>query len=342
MDLRTLLETHLQDPETGWSMGTFGALAEFHQEAGEPVERDEPARLTRATSRGAIRLEPGAPARPVAYETLSSRSHRWGHGVALCLPEGEALMSRRSTVTELGPDTDAIRDRDRDGILFDMGLGATGAACRQVDFCVRTDAPELIETLRRATGQSIFAPGCAAMAAILEAHPNRVALTRLGRVEVYQPIGGPATGGKSPAGPHTHVLPKLLASGRTHSANTPIPDGLLPCAALYPANPVSTPLGRDKPFDAAQHEAFQALLESFGVAAYVATKRRLRAAIAAGREPSGFEVEGGRLARVAVRIALRQLDRDAAGEAERALIRLWRDAFDTSAVRQDPIEAEHG
>ena len=43
--------------------------------------------------------------------------------------------------------------------------------------------------------------------------PHRVFCCRMGRVEVYQPI--PAPDGKSPEGPHTHVLPRLLAHGRS-------------------------------------------------------------------------------------------------------------------------------
>ncbi len=46
-----------------------------------------------------------------------------------------------------------------------------------------------------------------AMAMILAANPHRVFLSRLGRIEVYQPIPPPS--GKSPQGPHTHVLPQL-------------------------------------------------------------------------------------------------------------------------------------
>jgi hypothetical protein len=48
---------------------------------------------------------------------------------------------------------------------------------------------------------------------------HRVFLSRVGRAEVYQAI--PLPDAKRPDGPHTHVLPKLLRAGRTHSANDP-------------------------------------------------------------------------------------------------------------------------
>ncbi len=76
------------------------------------------------------------------------------------------------------------------------------------------------------------------MAAILAAHPHRVALSRIGRVEVWQKIGGPDTGGVSLVGPHTHVLQKLLRARRRHLANMPIPGGLVPVVGFHPASPI--------------------------------------------------------------------------------------------------------
>lgn len=118
-------------------------------------------------------------------------------------------------LTELGPDDNAIRGIYRMGILFDMGLSLP-----QCDFCIRTTDPKLLAELRANAGRSLFEPDNPVMHTIFQTHPHRVALTNIGRVEVYQKIGGPDTGGVLPAGPHTHVLPKLLKTGRTHSANT--------------------------------------------------------------------------------------------------------------------------
>lgn len=56
--------------------------------------------------------------------------------------------------------------------------------------------------LRANAGRSRFDPGNPASDAMRRAYPHRVALTRIGRIEVFQEIGGPDTGGVSPAGPH--------------------------------------------------------------------------------------------------------------------------------------------
>jgi hypothetical protein len=328
MHLVDVVRRYLSDPAAGWSMGGFGDLAEFHHDADEAALLDQPDVLRRATSRGAIAIDPArlGLSRPVAYETPSAKPHRWNHGIALCLPSRDARRQARGMLTELGPDAAAVRPEDRRSILFDMGLGS-----EQCDFCIRTSDPELLEILRGRVGLSLFDAANPAMPAILRHHPHRVAVTHLGRIEVFQKIGGPDTGGVSPPGPHTHVLPKLLKSGRTHSANTPIPDGLTPCAYLHPGNPVVGPLGEDRSFDPALHAAFQTLLQAFGEDDLVDTKNRLVLCFKAGNEAQSFRMPDSRHHRSAARVALRQLacthDLSQNGELASRL-EIWRACFD--------------
>lgn len=342
MSLETLLRLHLSDWNSGWSMGGFGAIAEFHQDPGEQAVVDDGVALTRATARGGIRIDAAAlgGVLPVAYETLSPRPRRWSQALALCLPEPAAHGSRRTVMTELGPDAGAIRCEDRGGILFDMGLGLP-----QCDFCIRTESQDLLTVLRENVGRSILEHDNPSMTAILKAHPHRVALTALGRTEVYQKIGGPDTGGVSPPGPHTHVLPKLLKSGRTHSANTPIPDGHVPLAYLHPGNPVIGPMGEDRPFDASLHAAFQDMLDTFGVREAVAEKRRIIAEVDAGQPPNVYVLPSGRVGRAAARLALRQAGRaaEAAGDSPRGeTIARWQAVVEPNGVHDDADDDSPG
>jgi hypothetical protein len=185
----------------------------------------------------------------------------------------------------------------------------------QVDASIRTRDPELIARLRNAAGRSLFAPDKDVMLAILAANPHRVFDSRLGRVEVFQSI--PPPGGKSPDGPHTHVLPKLLAHRRTHAATEPVPDDFVPCAHCYPPHPIKDSSGQARQFDARHQESFQAMLNVFGDSAAVALKRRVLAAVAAGDGPAGVDIPNSRFARATVRVALRQLC--ASGERSPAL-----------------------
>ena len=152
------------------------------------------------------------------------------------------------------------------------------------------------------------------MGLILRHSPHRVFVTRAGRAEVYQAI--PAPGGKAPEGPHTHVLPKLLAHGRTHAATEPIPKGWVSCAHLYPAHPLRDGYGRARPFDGGRYAAFQRLLSRYGDIEHVRLKRNVVKALNAGAGPEAIAMPADRFAQASIRVALRQLkasERDLAG-----------------------------
>lgn len=266
-DAVALLRDALADPGTAWSLGSFGAVAEFLRDPDEVAEAPAGGRLGLATARGAIVLAPCAGLRPLAYETAMPSG--WNHAVALCLPAEACAMGERGVVTELGPDDAAVRAEDRDAVLFDLGLGL-----HAVDACVRTRDPAAIAVLRAGLGQPLFASSNPIGPRLVAMSPHRVFVARLGRIEVFQPI--PAPGGTSPDGPHTHVLPKLLAAKRTHAATAPIPAGVVPCAAFHPPHPYKDAMGRPIPFARACYEAFQALLRRWGEPELVALKERAR------------------------------------------------------------------
>lgn len=294
-----LITAQLDDPQAQWSLGTFGAIAEFMRDADEPAEilRDDTS-MSVTTPRGGIRLDMRPDLRPIAFETVTTQG--WSQRVAFCLAEAESAMNRRDVLAEIGTDARALRAQDRNAVVFDLGLGV-----HQADCCVRTDNAELIAGLRAHAGRSLFEPGNPAMGLVLQHSPHRVFATRAGRVEVYQPI--PAPGGKAPDGPHTHVLPKLLAHKRTHAATEPIPRGLVSCAHLYPAHPLRDGYGRALPFDAGRYAAFQRLLSRFGDIEHVRLKRNVVKALNAGAGPEAIAMPSDRFAQASIRIALRQV-----------------------------------
>jgi hypothetical protein len=326
------LAAQLEDCDTHWSLGSFGALAEFCRDAGEPVAFAHNGRaISAVTARGGIRIEPRADLRLAASESATRES--WSHRVSLCLPVESCAMSRRAQLTELGLDEQALREGDRATTLFDLGLDLL-----QVDACVRVSDPDVATKLRECTGRPVFESGNPAMAIIVAASPARVFVGRVGRIEVYQPI--PPPHGRSPEGPHTHVLPKLLQHKRTHAATEPVPDGFVPCAHLYPAHPAKDALGRALPFNARRHDRFQDMLSRFGDPHAVALKRQVIVAVTQGRDPSAITVPDDRFARANVRVAVRQLR--ALGGLSPALTP-WIAAHDQTHVAEiDDTEAMHG
>jgi hypothetical protein len=321
-----LLQREISNPDTQWSLGTFGAIAEFSRDPDEPVRLIQSAEAVSAvTPRGGIALKPDATIRPFASEGITKAG--WNQRIALCLPRDDCAMNQRAALMDIGPDHQAPREEDREAILFDLGLGAL-----QADFCVRIGDHGLAARLREYAGRSLFEPGNPAMAMILAANPHRVFISRLGRIEVYQPIPPPS--GKSPEGPHTHVLPRLLQSRRTHPATEPVPEGWIPCAHLYPPHPARDGLGAARPFDATHHHAFQRMMAACGDPAALATKRRVVEAVLAGEPPT--TVAGDRHGRISVRIALRQMKSQ--GHASAAL-NAWLASFDQVAPEDADDEA---
>jgi hypothetical protein len=309
--LAALVDSHLDDPGSGWSIGVPGAIAEFVRTAEEPVVRG---RGSAVTDRGGIRLDLPAGTRALAYRTPVGPHDHWNHAVALCLPVAAARRAARTVVTELGPDRQALRPADAGAALFDLGLGVA-----PVDACVRTADPDLRAVLRDACGRSLFTPGSPLAARLVAAGPHRVFLSALGRVEVYVAI--PPADGRSPDGPHTHLLPNLLRAGRTHAATVPVPDGYLPCAHLYPAHPSTDVIGRPVPFDPDRLAAFDRLLDAFGDPGQATVTAAVTAAVRNGSAPDGVPRPADPPGRAAWEVALRVLARTG---GDPAVLAAWR------------------
>jgi hypothetical protein len=86
------LAAQMADPWTNWSLGTFGAIAEFARDADEPLTLSRSdAALAAMTGRGGIRIEPPNGMRLFASESTTRDS--WNHRIALCLPSLKNLAS---------------------------------------------------------------------------------------------------------------------------------------------------------------------------------------------------------------------------------------------------------
>jgi hypothetical protein len=313
-----LAAAHLRDPASSWSVGTFGVLAEFARDPDEASAIDD---LTVVTGRGAMRVEREPEVRALAYEALSAQPGQWHHGVLFCMRRARTEFTPQRAIVELGPDRDAIRPVDRDAVLFDLGLGATTFA-----FCIRTADPALVAELRRAVGTRLLDPPRGVARRIIEASPHRVAVSRLARIEVYQPIA--QADGRTPSGPHTHLIPSVLRPALTHSANIAVPAGWVPALALYPLHPARDEAGNPKPFDPGTHAAFQALVARYGDPAARAAKTTVVDAIEHDVPPSARRVPSSRRGRAASRIALRQLRQSG---ADSAVLEDWERALEPAA-----------
>lgn len=166
-----------------------------------------------------------------------------------------------------------------------------------------------------------------------ELSPHRVVLARFARAEVYSPI--PVPEGTSPTGPHTHLLPKLLASGRTHPATEPIPEGWVPCAHLFPAHPLYDVNGASRAFVAQAHRGFQQLLRRYGDQSAVGHKDALVAAIRAGATTDTVESKPDDQV---TRLVVRQL---CWAEPELPTLDMWRQRYPSANKSASCVPPSH-
>jgi len=209
-DPAAIVRRHLADPESRWSVGTYGAIGEFEYEPGEAGLTLDLERLAVSTARGSLAVVDLSGVQAFALVDDSERVRE----VAFCTRREGA---RRAVITAV------------DRATYDLGIAAP-----HVDMLVRVNASDAATpaALREAEGLSLFAAGHQAGAAIARASPTRILVSAVARLEVHQPI--PPPGGRSPEGPHTHLLPKFLKEGLTRPPTSPLPDDLFCGLSLYP------------------------------------------------------------------------------------------------------------
>ena len=294
-----ILSKYLDDPATGWSIGTFGVIAEFHRDPNEAVEINLSSDHGQVrTARGAISILSNPAARLIPYETVSTLPTAWNQGVMVCLPKAAATLNAHKGVSDLGPDNDALMPAS-DAHLYDLGF-----ACRHIEACVRTADPALRNALSDVSGTPFFDLPMEFVEALKTANPVRVFRPRLGRIEVAQEI--PDSNGITPVGPHTHILPKLFGQKREQSANIPIPDNWTIALAFYPPHPIRTAKGSFKPFDKITFNAFQTLIQNYAPPDLAAAKRAAWKYLDSDEAAAPEVIPKTRHARTAFRVALRQ------------------------------------
>ncbi len=209
-DPATLVRRHLAEPAHHWSVGTYGVIGEFGYDADEPGLAIDLDRLWVESARGSLEVHGLAGAQAFALEDETGRVRE----IAFCSPR-----------TGAGRDCIAALDER----TFDVGIGAP-----HIDMLVRVavgDA-DTARLLASVVGRPLFAPDNPAGAAIARASPSRILQSPIARLEVHQPI--PPPGGRSPEGPHTHLLPKYLVQRIAHRPDSPLPAGLYCGLSLYP------------------------------------------------------------------------------------------------------------
>ena len=298
-DIFDILTRHLHNPDTGWSIGTFGAIAEFHREPNEFAEISLENDFVRVvTAGGAIEIRHHRKLRLIPYETVSTIPNAWSQGVMVCLPEKEAKFNSYDGVTEIQEKVNSLMPK-LGGRQFELGFGLP-----HIEICVRTTDPNLTKILTKTTGSSFLMLPTETIKSIKAANPVRVFRSRIGCIEVSQRI--PHSKSITPEGPHTHIFPDLLKQKLDHASNIPVPDGWTVVATFYPAHPVRNKDGSLKAFDQLAFNVFQDLIDNHAPVELAEAKHKAWQILQRGLSPNINLIPKARHARTAFRVALRQ------------------------------------
>jgi hypothetical protein len=214
----------LLDAVGGWSMGVQGALAEFVADDRRVDVRRAGRTVEALTGGGGLRLAISDATQAFA---MADPHRPDGPGTVYLAVPRTSLPAPPAGVTILGPDRAPVRPQDGGDVVVDLAVGHGSAA-----FCVRTGDGGLVARLRAVAGATWREALAAVGPAVVAASPHRVVITPLGRLEVWAAI--PPEQGASPDGPHTHLLPGLLATGRELPAGHALPAEFAPAAAFHP------------------------------------------------------------------------------------------------------------
>ncbi|MEM7075781.1 MAG: DUF1289 domain-containing protein [Pseudomonadota bacterium] len=217
-------ETLARDRGT-WVMGVVGAVAEFSPSAGRPrSSKVTDAAITAHTSGGALRMMIDDSVRAVTFDPASTPTE--AIRIVLAVKRERGRLPVADQITDLNEDPSCLIERDA-GRLFDLGLGR-----KEARFCVRATSDKVRSALAKVAGQPLSTCLSTLGPTLIHHSPSRVVETALGRIEVHSPI--PKPGARSPDGPHTHLLPDHLATGRCMPVGMDLPRAYLPGAIFYP------------------------------------------------------------------------------------------------------------
>ncbi len=311
-DLSNVLEKFLRDSATSWSVGTFGAMAEFFHDAQTKVNSTSDI-LSAHNSLGTIQIDTNKALRLIPYEGLSKLEGAWTQGVLVCMPIELATMENRTGLYELS-------SKNTSAQIFDLGLGV-----EHLDVCIQTDNSNLISVLRSHIGSNIFEPKLRLVEAIQAVSPTRIFRSKAASIHVYSAI--PATGDETPLGPHTHLSEKLLSHNQTQAATVPVPDNWVPVLAFFPPNPIRDRTGTVREFDMQAFIQFQDFLEQFGPDPLFQIKSKFIQAMKTNMGPNDYLIPKSKAERTVLRVAIRQRHHS---HGPSVLLDKWKAAYEST------------
>lgn len=223
-DVRAFVAKSLVADRGTWVMGVVGAVAEFTAPAEAEIDVTvEGNDVIGRTLNGAVRMTINDTVRALTFDLPGQQAEP---RIVLALKRECGRLSVSRGLADLGEDDGALLP-DPGTRLFDLGL-----ARKEARFCVRVAGGAARDALERSVALPFSQSLPRIAGALIAESPTRVVETALGRIEVQGQI--PPPDAQSPDGPHTHLLPDHLVTGRALPVGMDLPRAYLPGAIFYP------------------------------------------------------------------------------------------------------------
>ena len=248
---------------SSWAIVRDGVVAEFSIVSGDkPTLSFENNILKVYTERATLCIDFNEKIDAVIAESGAHGCSPWTQNIYLCIPKQDAKMSCRNTLTHLGH----YKEGQDEGELWDLGVGK-----ETLDACIIAKDEETNQLLKQKEGNYII-DDSNFFGELVKHSPTRLFKSKYAYIIVRQKI--PQDGEDELDGPHTHLLPPIIHSGRHF--HVPIPDNMIPIIQTDPFGSVVDGNGDFYKWDGFEEDKFQEFLQKFGNQEYLQLKKEIK------------------------------------------------------------------
>ena len=262
-EIKNLILESATKTNSSYAIVRDGVVAEFSIVPGDnPIKTFENNVLRIDTHRATLSIKFDESVSAIIAESGAHGCSPWTQNIYLCISKQNAKMSARNVLTHLG-----LYDYEPDkGELWDLGVGN-----ETLDACIISKDNETNNLLKQKEGQYII-DDPQFLGELIKHSPTRLFKSKFAYIIVRQKI--PLEDEDEIEGPHTHLLPPIIKSGKHFGV--PIPDDLIPIIQTDPFGSVIDGNGDFYKWNGFEKDEFQAFLRKYGDQNYVLLKQELK------------------------------------------------------------------
>lgn len=259
-EIKELLLKSSTNTSSSWAIVRNGTVAEFSIVPGDlPKKSFENNVLQVETQRATLCVNFDDTVQAFVAESGVHGCSPWTQNIYLCMPKNDAKLSNRKKLTHLTQ----YNDGQDKGELWDLGIGN-----ETLDACIIAKDTHTNNLLRQKEEEHILDdPNF--LRGLVECSPVRLFKSKFAFIKVRQKI--PQENKDEVDGPHTHLLPPIIKSGK--HLQTPIPDNMIPIIQADPFGSVIDGNGSFHKWMGFEQDKFQNFLQKYGDSHYVSLKQ---------------------------------------------------------------------